>query len=91
MNIKGIASQTAISFYNKNVNKVKNSEAIVKTGDTIEISNLGKSLKDFSLDGINIDNTSKIAEIKSKIEIGTYNVDAKLTAKSIVDYIKENK
>lgn len=91
MDVKGIGSHNIINLYNKNNNKVVPKEAIKKSLDTIEISSLGKSLTDFSLEGLNIDNTSKIAELKGKIESGTYNVDARITAKSMINYIKENK
>ena len=37
----------------------------------------------------NIDNSAKIEELKAKIQNGTYNVDAKLTAQSILNNIKE--
>ncbi|MDS0524126.1 flagellar biosynthesis anti-sigma factor FlgM [Clostridium sp. SHJSY1] len=88
MNIKGIGSHNVINLYNKNSNKIVEKEKIVKSKDTIEISNIGKSLNEYAFDDVNIDNTKKIAEIKSKIEKGTYNVDAKLTAQSIIDVIK---
>ena len=39
----------------------------------------------------NIDNSAKIEELKAKIQNGTYNVDAKLTAQSIMDSIKEGR
>ena len=35
-----------------------------------------------------INNAKKVAEIKSRVEAGTYNVDARLTAKSILNYMK---
>lgn len=93
MDVKGIGSHNIINLYNKNNNnsKVASKEAVKKSLDTIEISSLGKSLTDFSLEGLNINSPSKIAELKSKVESGTYNVDAKLTAKSMINFIKENK
>jgi len=92
MDVKGIGSHNIINLYNKNNNnsKVVSKEAIKKSSDSI-ISSLGKSLTDFSLEGLNINNASKIAELKGKVESGTYNVDAKLTAKSMINFIKENK
>ena len=39
----------------------------------------------------NIDNSAKIEELKVKIQNGTYNVDAKLTAQSILNNIKEGR
>ena len=37
-----------------------------------------------------MDNSKKIQELKNQINNRTYNVDAKLTARSILDTIKEN-
>lgn len=93
MDVKGIGSHNIINLYNKNSNnsKVVPKDAIKKSSDSIEISSLGKSLTDFSLEGLNINSPSKIAELKSKVESGTYNVNAKLTAKSMINFIKENK
>lgn len=88
MNIKGIGSHNVINLYNKNNNKIVEKEKVVSSKDTIEISKLGKSLNNYAFDDVNVDNTKKIAEIKSQIEKGTYNVDAKLTAQSIIDVIK---
>ncbi|WP_252234652.1 flagellar biosynthesis anti-sigma factor FlgM [Clostridium sp. ZS1] len=91
MSINRINAHSAVNIYNsnKNINKVEKANK-VGTRDRIEISSLGKSIKDYSLEG-NIDNTKKIAEIKEKIQNGTYKVDSKLTAKSILEAIKENK
>lgn len=91
MNIKGIGSQNIVNLYTKNNNKIISKESINKTNDTIEISNIAKKLNTYSFDDINIDNSAKIASLKNKIENGTYNVDAKLTAQSIIDIIKEKK
>ncbi len=91
MNIKGIGSQNIVNLYTKNNNKIISKGSINKTNDTIEISNIAKKLNTYSFDDINIDNSAKIASLKNKIENGTYNVDAKLTAQSIIDIIKEKK
>ena len=91
MNVKGIGSQNIVSLYTKNNNKIISKGSINKTNDTIEISNIAKKLNTYSFDDINIDNSAKIASLKNKIENGTYNVDAKLTAQSIIDIIKEKK
>ncbi|WP_456008268.1 flagellar biosynthesis anti-sigma factor FlgM [Clostridium butyricum] len=51
------------------------------------MSSLGKSLKDYSSDN-NIDNAKKVAEIKSKVDSGTYSIDARITARSILNAMK---
>lgn len=89
MSINRINRQSYITAYNSNTNK--NVDKINKTKDIdrIEISSLGRSLNDHSLDK-SIDNTKKVAEIKSKVESGTYSVDARLTARSLLDAMKES-
>lgn len=89
MSINRINRQSYITAYNSNTNK--NVDRINKTKDIdrIEISSLGRSLNDYSLDK-SIDNTKKVAEIKSKVESGTYSVDARLTARSLLDAMKES-
>ncbi|SFC60429.1 flagellar biosynthesis anti-sigma factor FlgM [Clostridium uliginosum] len=90
MSINRINAQTVANIYNTNSNKVISKVNKKEETDRIEISSLGKSLKDYSLDN-NIDNTKKVEEIREKIVNGTYSVDAKLTARSILDSIKEGK
>ena len=90
MSIERINRQSYINAYNSNSKKTVDKVSKPKEVDRIEISSLGKSIKDYSLD-TNVDNTKKIADIKSKIDNGTYNVDARLTARSILNAMKENK
>lgn len=92
MNIKGIGSQNIVNLYTRNTsNNITSKDSVKKSNDTIEISNIGKQLNTYSFDDIHIDNSAKIAVLRNKIENGTYNVDAKLTAQSIIDIIKEKK
>ncbi|AGX44934.1 flagellar biosynthesis anti-sigma factor FlgM [Clostridium saccharobutylicum] len=90
MSIERINRQSYINAYNSNSKKTVDKVSKSKEVDRIEISSLGKSIKDYCLD-TNVDNTKKIADIKSKIDNGTYNVDARLTARSILNAMKENK
>lgn len=89
MSINRINRQSFINAYNSNSNKCVKNVTKAKTFDTIEISSLGKSLKDYSSDN-NIDNAKKIAEIKNKVDSGTYSIDARVTARSILNAIKES-
>ena len=52
---------------------------------------LGRNLSMYDNVDFNIDNSAKIEELKVKIQNGTYNVDAKLTAQSILNNIKEGR
>ncbi|MBS5926275.1 MAG: flagellar biosynthesis anti-sigma factor FlgM [Clostridium sp.] len=90
MNINGINSNNVINLYSKNKNRVSQTKKVNNVSDRIEISKLGKSLTNYTLEGVNVDNSKKIQELKNQINNGTYNVDAKLTARSILDTIKEN-
>lgn len=91
MDVKGIGSHNIINLYNKNNNKIPPKETLKKSSDSIQISSLGKSLTDFSLEGLNINNDSRVLELKSKVDSGTYKADAKLTAQGIINFIKESR
>jgi negative regulator of flagellin synthesis FlgM len=88
MSINGINNQIYINKYNSNSNKVTTKISETNKSDRIEISSLGKSLNEYSLNS-DINNAKKVADVKNRVESGTYNVDAKLTAKSILNVIKE--
>lgn len=88
MSIDRINRHTFVNAYNQNSSKPIEKVNKVKATDRIEISELGKSLKNSSLEESNI-NIKKVAEIKSKIDAGTYSVDARLTAKSLLNAMKE--
>jgi Anti-sigma-28 factor, FlgM. len=88
MSIDRISRSTYINAYNSNSSKAIEKTKKTDDVDRIEISELGKSLKGYSLDS-NIQNAKKIADIKNKIDSGTYNVDARLTARSLLDAMKE--
>lgn len=87
MSIDRINRSSFINMYNSNSNKTVKQFNKTKEFDSIEISSLARSLQGYSYD-MNIDSTKKIAELRTKIQNQTYNVDAKLTAQSIVKAIK---
>lgn len=89
MSIDRISRQQYINAYNSNRNKAIDKVSKAKEIDRIEISEVGKSLKNYSSDNM-IGNVKKVADIKSKIDSGTYNVDARLTAQSLLAAIKES-
>jgi negative regulator of flagellin synthesis FlgM len=89
MSIDRINRQTYINAYNSKCNKPVDKVNKSKDVDRIEISELGKSLKDYSLSS-DIGNAKKVADIKNKVDSGTYNVDARLTAKSLLNAMKES-
>ena len=89
MSIDRINRSTYVNAYSSNSNKPVDKVNKAKDVDRIEISELGKSLKDYSLSN-DIGNAQKVAYIKNKIDSGAYNVDARLTAKSLLNAIKES-
>ena len=89
MSIDRINRSTYINAYSSNANKSVDKVSKSKDVDRIEISELGKSLKDYSLSS-DIGNAQKVADIKNKVDSGTYNVDARLTAKSLLNAMKES-
>lgn len=91
MSINRINRQSYINAYsskmNKSIDKVNKTQAT----DRIEISSVGKSIRDYSLNTDVLNNAKKIEDIKNRIENGTYSVDARLTARSILEAMKESK
>ncbi|MGN0143864.1 MAG: flagellar biosynthesis anti-sigma factor FlgM [Clostridium sp.] len=87
MSIDKINRQSFITAYNSNSGKTVKNIDKSRDCDTIEISSLGRSLKDYSMDN-SISSLRKVAEIKSKVESGTYNIDARLTAMSMLNSMK---
>ena len=87
MNIKGIGSNNIINLYS-NVQKRQDNLVPKVKQDTIELSSLGRSLSSIDMEGYTINNDKKVERIKEEIEKGTYNIDARLTAQSILDAIK---
>ena len=88
MSIDRINRPTYINAYNSNSNKTIDKVNKSKETDRIEISELGKSLKDYSLSS-DTGNINKVVDIKNKVDSGTYNIDARLTAKSLLNAMKE--
>lgn len=91
MKIQGINTQNIISTYKNHIGRNTEKVERVNSKDTIEISALGKTLNNYSLDSTSLDRSAKIEKIKYQIDNGTYNVDAKLTAQSIIDNMKGDK
>lgn len=89
MNINGLGNIRGIDAYKKTVGKKEVDKTSAVKGDRIELSKEGKALSDYSISKSEFDKSYKIEELKQRINNGTYNVDAKLTAKSIIKAMKE--
>ena len=91
MKIQGIGTSNDIYTRYTKVNKTaETNNKFVKEKDTIEISELGKELSTFSIEDNNADREARIQELKEKVQNGTYEVDAKLTAKSMIDRMRRD-
>lgn len=88
MKIEGLNPQSMSINYNTYRNSyLKNTKSAQLKKDVIEISDVGRLMKNYSLDEVNINDDSRIEEIKNKIKNNTYNIDSKLTARSILGSI----
>jgi negative regulator of flagellin synthesis FlgM len=91
MDINGVSSSKVLKLYNNNNNNstsVKDTKTKAPANDSLEISNLGKKLSDYSIDDSFNSPKDKINAIKDDISNGTYNRSSKLVAQKIVDCMK---
>ncbi|MGL5152066.1 MAG: flagellar biosynthesis anti-sigma factor FlgM [Clostridium sp.] len=88
MNVKGINTHMVNSVYKNNKVNAVNKTKEINSKDSIEISQLAKSLRGYATGEKLVDNSKKIEELRNQINNGTYTVDAKLTAEKMVDYMK---
>lgn len=89
MNIKGVGYVNGINYYNRIASNKVNQMDKIETLDRIELSKEGKLLNDYRIDESIYDNSKKVENIKNMIQNGTYNCDAKLIAKGMLDSIKD--
>lgn len=90
MNIRGVSPNFNVINFNKKQNKVDNIKA-AEQKDRIEISSAGRKLVSYGAEDMNVNNEAKIEKLKNDIKKGTYNIDGKLTAQSLVDVMKGRK
>lgn len=87
MNINGVSSSKVINLYNGvKQNIVKKNEP--KDSDTITISSVGKSLSALSSGEDVTLSSNKIDAIQKEVSSGTYNRDASLIAKKMIENMK---
>lgn len=89
MDINGVSSNKILKFYSSsNCKNIKESNTKATANDSLEISNLGKKLSNYSIDDSFNSSDAKIKAIKDDIKSGTYNRSSKLVAQKIIDYMK---
>lgn len=87
MKIDNIGTNNKIYPFRENT-KVYSKKQQNSKSDIIEISNAAKHLSSYvSCSSTQVSN-KKVQEIKSQVENGTYNVDAKLVAQKMINIIK---
>jgi negative regulator of flagellin synthesis FlgM len=87
MKINPLGSQ-GINPYKRQMNKLDQaSKTTGKAADKVEISSAAKEMQQESQ--ITNDRDAKVNELKIQVENGTYNVDPKAVAKSILDFYKK--
>jgi len=88
MNIKGIGYASGINQYNRvssnKINKLEKREV----SDRIELSQEAKILKNYAIDESAFDNSQKVLEIKNKLQNGTYDINGRLLAQSLLDTMR---
>lgn len=87
MKINGVSPNKIINLYNTNKKlDIKDTNKVQR--DSIEISSLGKSLSYMSLDENYEISEKRLEEIRDEISKGTYNVDSKLVAQRMINFMK---
>ncbi|GAA0121419.1 flagellar biosynthesis anti-sigma factor FlgM [uncultured Clostridium sp.] len=87
MKINNTSNIIAISSYKANKIKQEKTEEM-KQQDSCEISDLGKTLNNFSNEEFSGVSKEKIEAIREKISQGTYKVDSKLVAEKLIEHMK---
>ena len=78
-----------INPYNRQMNKIDQANRVVnKSADKVEISSTALEMQQVSQ--VSDARMARIEELKNQVENGTYQVDARQTAKSIIDFYSQN-
>ena len=88
MKINNNQGPASINPYKQNIQKLNGvKQTSIQGTDKLEISSKAKDLQQIS--HIQMQRQEKIESIKTSIANGTYSLDAKNTAKSIIDFYTE--
>lgn len=83
MKINSVMANNAVNMYNKQKQHTKIEMGSKQLKDKVEISKDAKYLNKINNDNEEV-NLEKINEIKQRIKSGTYNIDSRSLAKSIL-------
>jgi negative regulator of flagellin synthesis FlgM len=87
MKVNGTSVNKVTNLYNQN-KKVAEKSPVKTAKDTIEISKLGKSLSNFSVEEGFENSPEKIERLKKEVAQGNYKPDSKLVAKKMLENFK---
>jgi negative regulator of flagellin synthesis FlgM len=87
MKINSFGSQ-GVNPYKQQMNKIDQVGPVNKQKDKVEISSTAKEMQQVSQ--LATQRQSKVEDLKLQVENGTYKVDAKETAKSILNFYSKN-
>ncbi|WML46092.1 flagellar biosynthesis anti-sigma factor FlgM [Neobacillus sp. PS3-40] len=87
MKINSFGSQ-GVNPYKQQMNKIDQVSPVNKQKDKVEISSTAKEMQQVSQ--LSAQRQSKVEDLKLQVENGTYKVDAKETAKSILNFYSKN-
>lgn len=85
MKVERLFSVNELNKYNK-VNKINKTNEVAQIKDRIEITDEAKVLSSYAAEPLD-NKSARIEEIKRQIAEGTYNIDSRLTAKSMLSSI----
>ncbi|MCY6370427.1 flagellar biosynthesis anti-sigma factor FlgM [Clostridium ganghwense] len=87
MKISQVGINKVINMYEKNNRNIEKTKKVAKK-DSLEISQVGKSLSSFAAQDKKEISQEKLEKIRNEVAKGTYNVDAKLVAQKMIDIMK---
>jgi negative regulator of flagellin synthesis FlgM len=76
-----------VNPYKKNLNKLQSTEKSASRADKVEISSAAKEMQVTSK--VTAERLDKVQALKQEVEAGTYQVDAKAVAKSVIQYFSK--
>ena len=88
MNINSVGINSVTKIYNEANRKTVDKKSETNKSDSIEISNIGKSLSSFSLEQkLNVSN-ERLESLSNQVSKGTYNVDSNVLATKLLNILK---
>lgn len=87
MKVEGVNLNNVINIYKK-VKNVEGKKVNNVSNDSVQISSIGKSLSNYSIESDLFKSDEKINALRNQISQGTYNKSSELTAKKMIDIIK---